>query len=96
MTSSNPPEQPPPSEGPPAMTDPPITAAEFREVQGDEYGQYVAAQPIYIGGVRAFNEGDPVPASHVARGVVADDEVKSISTKAGRALAAGAATEPKG
>jgi len=71
------------------MADTPITAAQFREVQGDEYGQYVAAQTIFVDGARAFNEGDPVPASHVTRGVVAEDEVKSITTKAGKALAAG-------
>jgi hypothetical protein len=71
------------------MADTPITAAQFREVQGDEYGQYVAAQTIFVEGARAFNEGDPVPASHVARGVVAEGQVKSITTKAGKALAAG-------
>jgi hypothetical protein len=71
------------------MADTPLTAAQFREVQGDEYGQYVAAQTIFIEGARAFNVGDPVPASHVERGVVAADEVKKVSTKAGQALAAG-------
>jgi hypothetical protein len=71
------------------MADTPITAAQFREVQGDEYGQYVAAQTIFIEGARAFNVGDPVPSSHVERGVVAADEVKKVSTKAGQALAAG-------
>jgi hypothetical protein len=71
------------------MADTPITAAQFREVQGDEYGTYVAAQTIFIEGARAFNEGDPVPASHVDRGVVSEDQVKSITTKAGKALAAG-------
>ena len=76
------------------MPDTPITAAQFREVQGEEYGQYVAAQTIFIDGARAFNVGDPVPASHVDRGVVAADEVKSITTKAGKALAAG--TSEKG
>jgi hypothetical protein len=71
------------------MADTPITAAQFREVQGDEYGQFVAAQTIFIEGARAFNVGDPVPVSHVERGVVAADEVKKVSTKAGQALAAG-------
>jgi hypothetical protein len=76
------------------MPDTPITAAQFREAQGEEYGQFVAAQTIFIDGARAFNVGDPVPVSHVERGVVAADEVKKVSTKAGQALAAG--TSEKG
>ena len=76
------------------MADAPITAAQFRAAQGEEYGQYVAAHAIFIDGARAFNEGDAVPASHVSRGVVSEDDVKSITTKAGKALAAG--TSEKG
>lgn len=30
-----------------------------------EYGTYVATQPIVINGVRAYNEGNPVPVSNV-------------------------------
>jgi hypothetical protein len=30
-----------------------------------EYGKYVAKSEIFIGGVRAFNAGHPVPVSHV-------------------------------
>lgn len=78
------------------MPDTPQTAKELREAQEKEYGTYVAAQAIFVEGARAFNVGDPVPVSHVERGVVADDEVKSITTKAGKALAAGSVTEPKG
>ena len=75
----------------------PKTAEQLREEQEKEYGQYVAAQPIFIAGARAFNEGDPVPASHVERGVVAADSVKKTSTKAGQAIVAAAvAPEPKG
>lgn len=67
----------------------PVTAAQFREALGEEYGQYVAAGPINIDGARAFNAGDPVPASHVTRKVVREDQVKKITSKAGQALAAG-------
>jgi hypothetical protein len=78
------------------MPDAPISAAQFREEQVKEYGVYVAAQTIFIEGARAFNAGDPVPASHVERGVVAADEVAKVSTKAGQAIAAGSPTESKG
>lgn len=67
---------------PEAMTD-----EELRKAQEAEYGTYVATQPIDINGARAFNIGDPVPASHVSRGVVPDDAVAKASTKAGKAAA---------
>ncbi|MGZ6838626.1 MAG: hypothetical protein ACXVGE_22425, partial [Blastococcus sp.] len=67
----------------------PVTADQLAAAQAHEYGQYVAAEPIYVGGSRAFNPGDPVPASHVDRGVVNVDQVVKTSTKAGKALAAG-------
>lgn len=70
------------------MTTPkPLTAVQLREALGVEYGTYVAVGPININGARAFNEGDPVPASHVERGVVEPDQVKKTSTAAGRAAA---------
>lgn len=69
------------------MADAPITAAEYREAQGAEYGTYVALGPIEIEGARAFNKGDAVPVSHVERGVVAADQVSRITTKAGREAA---------
>lgn len=78
------------------MPDPVITAAQFREAQGAEYGTYVAAGPINIHGARAFNTGDPVPVSHVERGVVSLDQVKKITTRAGQALASGDTDKPKG
>lgn len=37
----------------------------YREAQLEEYGQWVAKGPIYVGNARAYNEGDPVPASNV-------------------------------
>lgn len=72
------------------------TAAQLREEQEREYSQYVAAQAIDIEGARAFNVGDPVPASHVDSGIVPADAVKKTSTKAGQAIAAGSVAEPKG
>ena len=66
------------------MPDAPMTAAQYREVLGEEYGQYVAVVPININGARAFNAGDPVPASHVERGVVEPDQVSKPTNKAGQ------------
>jgi hypothetical protein len=70
------------------MPNPPTTAAEFREALGEEYGQYVAVVAININGTRAFNVGDPVPVSHVERGVVEPDQVSKVTTKAGQAAVA--------
>ena len=61
---------------------------EYRQAQADLYGTYVANKAINIRGARAFNEGDPVPASHVERGVVSEDDVVKTSTKAGKAAVA--------
>lgn len=70
------------------MTAPaPATAEELREAQRAEYGVYVATQPIDINGVRAFNEGDAVPVSHVDNKVVRVDQVAKVTTKAGREAA---------
>lgn len=60
-----------------------------------EWGVYVASEVIYIGGARAFNPGDPVPAGHVERGVVNAEQVAKTSTKAGKQLA-GTDETPKG
>jgi hypothetical protein len=61
---------------------------QLRKEQEAEYGTYVAERPIDIGGARAFNAGDPVPVSHVERGVVSEDDVVKASTKAGKAAVA--------
>ena len=61
---------------------------EYRQRQAAEYGTFVAAHPIDINGARAFNEGDPVPVSHISRGVVSEDDVVKVSTKAGKAAVA--------
>lgn len=55
-----------------------------------EYGTYVAAEAIYLGGARAFNPGDPVPVSHVERGVVHPDQVRKADK-----VPAGETPEPK-
>ena len=54
--------------------------------QSKEYGQFVATEAIDIAGARAFNVGDPVPASHVERGVVARSSVVGANTKTARAV----------
>lgn len=64
----------------------PATASELREAQVKEYGRYVAVAPIDIDGARAFNAGDPVPASHVDRGVVSKDQVVGANTKTASAV----------
>lgn len=66
------------------------TVAEYVAAQKAEWGTYVATQSIDIHGARAFNVGDPVPVSHVERGVVSSDAVAKSTTKA-----AAAATEEK-
>lgn len=60
---------------------------DFLAAQSKEYGTYVALEPINIGGARAFNKGDAVPVGHVERGVVTDEQVAKVTTKAGRAAA---------
>lgn len=64
----------------------PDPVEEYRAKQDAEWSQYVANKPISIGGGRAFNTGDPVPASHVDRGIVRAEDVEKTSTKAGKAL----------
>jgi hypothetical protein len=64
---------------------PPQTVEEYKAAQQVEWGQYVAIEAIDIGGARAFNAGDPVPASHVKAGVVSATgpgaQVKKVATK---------------
>jgi hypothetical protein len=72
------------------MPDPDADAREFVAKQEAEYGEFVAVEPINIGGARAFNPGDPVPKSHVDRGVVSKDQVARRETKAAKAV-----TEPE-
>lgn len=62
------------------------TPAEHEAAQAKEYGQYVATDVIYLGGGRAFNPGDPVPASHVENQVVSPSQVAKVNTKAAQAV----------
>jgi len=45
----------------------PPAATAYLAAQAAEYGTYVATRTIYYEGVRAYNEGDPVPVSNVER-----------------------------
>lgn len=76
----------------------PETAEDRRAAQEKEYGTYVAVEPIFIGGARAFNVGDPVPVSHVEREnpPVHKDQVAKVTTKAGREAAGIPDETPKG
>jgi hypothetical protein len=38
---------------------------DFAAAQEAEYATYVATEPILVDGARAYNAGDPVPASNV-------------------------------
>lgn len=73
----------------------PDTAEQHRAAQVVEYGTYVATEVILVNGARAFNAGDPVPVSHVERGLVGTEQVARLTTKAGRA-AAGIDDDTKG
>lgn len=63
----------------------PTTPEDFARAQEAEWSTYVATEPIDIGGVRAFNVGDPVPKSHVTDGKVDKSQVSGRDTKAGKA-----------
>jgi len=65
------------------------TAEAQAEAIRQEYGRYVAKEPIEIGGARAFNAGDPVPVSHVESGVVSKDSVVGANTKTAAAVKEG-------
>lgn len=71
----------------------PATGEDVRRAIEAEYSVYVALVDIDIDGARAFNTGDPVPVSHVERGVVAAEQIAKTTTKAGRSAAA---TDEKG
>lgn len=65
-----------------------MTDADLAAAQAREYGTYVATEPIFIGGARAFNVGDAVPVGHVDDGIVPKTAVAKATTKAGEAAAA--------
>ena len=74
----------------------PDTATDLRKAAQEEYGTYVAVEPIEIGNARAFNVGDPVPKSHVVAGLVAAEQVAKVSTKDGAAARSEAASGSAG
>ena len=74
------------SEGETTLADTPKTVDEYVAEQQKEYGTYVAIEPIDYLGARAFNPGDPVPVSHVERGVVPRESVRGVNTKAAQAV----------
>lgn len=53
----------------------------FAAEQAAAWGQYVANQPIFIGGARAANTGDAIPASLVESGVVRKELVDRVANK---------------
>lgn len=46
---------------------PPSAVEEYRAALVDEYGTYVAVEPIDFDNARAYNIGDPVPVTNVER-----------------------------
>ena len=50
--------------------DPTMSAREAEQARAAEYGSYIAIENIWVGNALAFRSGDPVPVSHVERGVV--------------------------
>lgn len=50
--------------------DPVKSARDAEHERQVEYGTYVATEQIYVGNALAFRKGEPVPKSHVERGVV--------------------------
>lgn len=67
------------------------------EAQRKEYGTYVAVETIYYDGARAFNVGDPVPASSVdGDGWVDKAQVAKVGTKAADAVTPTTDTTPSG
>lgn len=59
----------------------PQSVEDYKAALQAEWGQFTAKEPIDIDGVRAFNVGDPVPASHVKGAVVAKSQVEQVATK---------------
>jgi len=61
---------------------------DFAAAQTLEWSQYVAIAPINFGNARAYNVGDPVPASNAVRyGYLEQGLVAKTSSKAAAAAA---------
>lgn len=74
-----------------------MTAEQYAEGVRKEYSTYVATQAIDVNGARAYNVGDPVPASAVAgdNPTVGESQVAKVSTKAGQSAVQTAAPSVK-
>lgn len=65
------------------------TVEDFRKALQEEYGTYVAIEPIDHDGARAYNVGDPVPVSNVQQhkydeaGLVAKRTTKAAKQASG-------------
>lgn len=59
-----------------------LSLEEYQAAQADDWGQYVAAEPIYIGGALAFAPGHAVPASHLKNNLVAKTQVTAVAKDA--------------
>jgi len=61
-----------------------LTAEEYQATVEEEYGDWVAAEPILYNGALAYNTGDPIPASNVtAHGYDQTRQAVRRSTRAG-------------
>lgn len=61
------------------------TFEEHRKALAAEYGEFVAIAPIDHDGARAYNPGDPVPSTNVAKyGYDGDGLVAKRTTKAAK------------
>ena len=69
----------------PYAEDPALAA--FAQEQAEEWGEWVAASDIYVGGALAARVGDAIPKSNVERlGYDKDGLVVKRHSKAGRAI----------
>ena len=72
----------------------------YQAAEQAEWFTYVARAAIDLDGVRAFNKDDPVPVSHVTRGVVRLDQVRPMAevlpetTEIAKLMPAGANIQP--
>lgn len=68
------------------MVDTPLATAHAAAIEA-EYGKYVAKVAIDVGGARAFNPGDPVPASSVESGSIPRELVVGSNSKTAQSVA---------
>jgi hypothetical protein len=69
--------------------------AEYREAQAKEWGEWVAAEDIYVGVALAARRGDAIPADNVKRhGYDKDGRVVKRNSKEGRAITGEPEPEP--